>query len=172
MAQMLLPVTYHRLPDLVQQRIKSLLQTEAFLFLLRLPQRIAKTVLFPCICSCTLQTSHRQPACRLKNAPNTLKCGFQHSDAAVVGRKSGPPETPDDDNCTKARFPDSEKRAFAGDSLIRNQFRKSTFPVSTSCIAPITLIWPLSTISFSTGLLSRIVFTVMRTLVSAAASTK
>ncbi|WP_339937298.1 hypothetical protein, partial [Undibacterium luofuense] len=29
-----------------------------------------------------------------------LKCGVQHSDPAVVGRKSGLPETGDDDLCT------------------------------------------------------------------------
>ncbi len=49
-----------------------------------------------------------------KTARNTLKCGIQHSDPAVVGRMSGAPESADDDSCTKARFPLTEKRAFSG----------------------------------------------------------
>jgi hypothetical protein len=49
-----------------------------------------------------------------KIARNTLKCGIQQSDPAVVGRKSGAPESANDDNCTKARFPLTEKRAFSG----------------------------------------------------------
>ncbi|WP_374517732.1 hypothetical protein [Undibacterium squillarum] len=53
-------------------------------------------------------------ALRLPPAPEngifSLKCGVQHSDPAVVGRKSGSPQMADDDFCrAKLAFPSVQK---------------------------------------------------------------